>query len=132
MVRFVNGEPQDIYLSAHSGGSAYTYNTLTTSSSGGRAITYIANGTHANYATPGAHQHDLPGLDDQTDAGQLWDVAKNFRGLSYHCIRLCESTTSFNSGGSSGIRYVDQHLVAHLEDNTVYCKASMWSYSWPQ
>lgn len=78
MVRFVNGVPQDIYLSAHDGGSAYTYSALP--SQGGRAITYIANGTHANYATPGEHQHDLPLLDDYTDAGPLWDVTLNFRG----------------------------------------------------
>lgn len=78
MVRFVNGVPQDIYLSAHDGGSAYTYSALP--SQGGRAITYIANGTHANYATSGEHQHDLPLLDDYTDAGLLWDVTLNYRG----------------------------------------------------
>ncbi|KIP03082.1 hypothetical protein PHLGIDRAFT_49098, partial [Phlebiopsis gigantea 11061_1 CR5-6] len=98
MVRFVNGAPQDIYLSAHSGGSAYTYSTLTTSASGGRALTYIANGTHANYATTGAHQHDLPGLDDQTDAGTLWDVATNFRGYWFD-----NSTQTFSVASGAGV-----------------------------
>ena len=36
MVRFVNGVPQNIYLSAHDGGAAYTYNALP--SQDGRAI----------------------------------------------------------------------------------------------
>ena len=49
MVRFVNGVPQYIYLSEHSGGSAYTYSALTETN--GRATTYIATGSHANYAT---------------------------------------------------------------------------------
>ena len=96
MVRFVNGVPQDIYMSAHSSGTAYTYGALT--SSGGRAITYIANGTHANYATTGAHQHDLPGLDDQTNAGQLWDITKNFRGYWFD-----NSTQTFSVASGAGV-----------------------------
>ncbi|KAI0368873.1 hypothetical protein BV20DRAFT_1053639 [Pilatotrama ljubarskyi] len=71
MVRFVNGSPTAVYLSAHSGGSAYTF--AATEKTNGRPTTYIAGGTHANYATPGKHCHDLP-LDllcDQTDAGPL-------------------------------------------------------------
>ena len=98
MVRFVNGVPQDIFMSAHSGGSAYTYNTLTTSSSGGRAVTYIATGTHANYATTGTHQHDLPGLDDHTDAGTLWDITKNFRGYWFDT-----ATQTFTVASGAGV-----------------------------
>ncbi|GJE85188.1 Vps62-like protein [Phanerochaete sordida] len=95
MVRFVNGVPQDIYLSAHDGGSAYTYSALP--SQNGRAITYIANGTHANYASPGSHQHDLPGLDDQTDAGSIWDVTLNFRGYWFD-----NSTQTFTVASGAG------------------------------
>lgn len=79
MVRFVNGVPQTLYMSAHSGGSAYEFSVVP--SMDGRPITFIALGTHANYATPGDHPHDFPGLFDQTDAGTLWDVTKNFRGF---------------------------------------------------
>ena len=95
MVRFVNGIPQDLYLSAHSGGSAYVYSAVP--SQNGRAITYVANGTHANYATPGSHQHDLPGLDDFTDAGTLWDVTKNFRGYWFD-----NSTSTFSVASGAG------------------------------
>ena len=48
MVRFVNGVPDTIFLSAHSGGSAYKYSTI--AKDGDRPVTYIAIGTHANYA----------------------------------------------------------------------------------
>ena len=97
MVRFVNGVPQALYLSAHSGGAAYTFNAMPKQN--GRPITYIATGTHANYATPGDHEHDLPGLIDHTDAGTLWDVTKNFRGFWFD-----NSTQTFSlaSGAAQG------------------------------
>ncbi|KAH9932056.1 uncharacterized protein BXZ73DRAFT_89999 [Epithele typhae] len=71
MVRFVNGAPTAFYLSAHSDER--------------RPTNYIGVGTHANYATPGQHCHDLPGdlLCDQTDAGLLWDPALNYRAFWY-------------------------------------------------
>ena len=78
MIRFVNGVPQYLYLSAHSGGAAYTFNAVP--SLNGRPYTYIGYGTHANYASPGTHEHDFPGLDDYCDGGHLWDVTRNFRG----------------------------------------------------
>lgn len=79
MVRFINGQPDSIYLSAHSSGSAYKYSAL--QSSNGRAVTYIAEGSHANYATSGQHQHDIPLLFDYTNDGLTWDMTKNFRGF---------------------------------------------------
>jgi hypothetical protein len=48
MVRFINGVPDTVYFSAHSGGSAYKYSAL--EKDGDRPITYIGIGTHANYA----------------------------------------------------------------------------------
>ena len=96
MVRFVNGVPSYIYLSAHDGGSAYTYGALPTLNS--RAVTYIALGTHANYATPGTHQHDAPLLDDYTDAGLLWDVTKNYRGYIFD-----NTTQSFSTAGGASV-----------------------------
>ncbi|OBZ79233.1 putative vacuolar protein sorting-associated protein TDA6 [Grifola frondosa] len=81
MVRFVNNKPAFIYLSAHSGGSAYTFDALPTTNS--RPTTFIAGGTHANYATIGDHFHELPPplLFDTTDVGPLWDPTLNFRGF---------------------------------------------------
>ena len=72
MIRFLNGVPQTLYLSAHDGGSAYTFDVVPQQD--GRPITYIAIGSHANYATSGEHQHDLPGLYDYTDAGTAFPM----------------------------------------------------------
>ncbi|KAI0828846.1 hypothetical protein BC628DRAFT_1315780 [Trametes gibbosa] len=99
MVRFVNGAPTTLYLSAHTGGSAYTFDA--TEKTNGRPTTYIAGGTHANYATSGKHCHDLP-LDllcDQTDAGALWDPTLNFRGFWYDSA---SNTFSVASGADVG------------------------------
>ncbi|OCH85733.1 hypothetical protein OBBRIDRAFT_739396 [Obba rivulosa] len=103
MVRFVNGIPEFIYLSAHTGGTAYTYDTLNTTN--GRATTYIAGGTHANYATPGPHFHDLPPplLADQTDNGALWDVTANFRGYWFD-----NTTQTFHGAGGAGVGATEQ------------------------
>lgn len=101
MVRFVNGVPQALYLSAHSGGAAYEYNVVP--SLNGRAITYIGLGTHANYASPGTHEHDFPGLDDETDAGALWDVTKNFRGFWFD-----NDTQTFSLASGAGQGAADQ------------------------
>ena len=48
MVRFVNGVPDVVYYSEHSGGAAYTYSAV--EKSGDRPVSYTAIGTHANYA----------------------------------------------------------------------------------
>ncbi len=78
MVRFVNGTPQALYLSQHRSGVAYEFGAVP--SVNGRPLTYIALGTHATFASPGKHQHDVPRLYDLTDEGFYWDVTKNFRG----------------------------------------------------
>lgn len=97
MVRFVNGEPKYLYLSAHSGGTAYDFAAVTKQN--GRPVTYIAKGTHANYATPGSHQHDFLFLTDQTDQGHVWDVTKNFRGYTFDSS---SSTFTIAQGASVG------------------------------
>lgn len=97
MVRFVNGTPSYIALSAHDrlvpcsstslppltlilphvlSGTAYTYSAL--QQTGGRATTYIAGGSHANYATAGKQDYGAPFglLSDTTDAGPYWDVTQ--------------------------------------------------------
>lgn len=48
MVRFVNGVPDTVFFSAHSGGFAYKYSAV--EKDGVRPIGYVATGTHANYA----------------------------------------------------------------------------------
>ena len=48
--------------------------------------------------TPGSHQHTLPGLEDQTDAGQLWDASKNFRGYWFD-----NTTQTFTMASGAGV-----------------------------
>ena len=48
MVRFINGIPDTVYYSEHSSGSAYKYSAV--DKIGDRPVSYIAIGTHANYA----------------------------------------------------------------------------------
>ncbi|KAK0485507.1 hypothetical protein EDD18DRAFT_1032687, partial [Armillaria luteobubalina] len=81
MVHFVNSSPQYIYLSAHSGGTSYTYNTL--SSQNSHAITYITTGTHTNYAMAGEQDYSLLFglLHDTTGTDFSWDITKNYWGF---------------------------------------------------
>jgi len=85
MVRFVNGAPDVVYYSEHSSGAAFNYSVV--EKIGVRPVSYIATGTHANYATSGDHtyvQSSLVGNStDQTNRGPIWDVTKNFRGFRY-------------------------------------------------
>ncbi|KAK6004290.1 hypothetical protein QM012_009140 [Aureobasidium pullulans] len=85
MIRFSTaGVPQDVYYSAHSGGSAYTYAAV--QKVGVRPVVYSAAGSHANYATAGTQQiYPIVGniVTDTTDAGFYWDVSQNHRGYYY-------------------------------------------------
>ncbi|CZT15287.1 related to VPS62 Vacuolar Protein Sorting [Ramularia collo-cygni] len=80
MLRFVEGKPREMWFSQHAGGQAFEYSAVEKFEGGGRPVVYSANGTHANYAKPGTHDHTIPGVDlpvglleDHTDAGPLWD-----------------------------------------------------------
>ncbi|KAF2397527.1 hypothetical protein EJ06DRAFT_533129 [Trichodelitschia bisporula] len=85
MVRFVNGEPKSVWLSQHSGGQAFAYKTLQKDKTGLRPLVFSANGSHANYAVTGLHNHDnadfhlpVPGfVNDYTEAGPLWDPVQS-------------------------------------------------------
>lgn len=58
MVRFINGIPDIVYYSEHSSGAAYKYSAV--EKVGDRPVSYIAFGTHANYAVClRAHSHDI-------------------------------------------------------------------------
>lgn len=89
MIRFVNEMPQAIWYSQHSSGEAFTYATVE-KDSGIRPVVYSANGTHANYATSGIHDHTIPNfnlpvgpLEDHTDKGTRWDPILNAYTYSY-------------------------------------------------
>ncbi|KAL1296553.1 hypothetical protein AAFC00_000057 [Neodothiora populina] len=99
MIRFSNGEPQNVYLSAHTSGAAYAYSAMTLE--GVRPVTYSAVGTHANYATSGSHSiYSILGnlVTDTTSAGYYWDITQNYRGYWFD-----DSTSTFTSVGGVGI-----------------------------
>ncbi|KAH8812291.1 hypothetical protein F5884DRAFT_307021 [Xylogone sp. PMI_703] len=84
LIRFHNGKPKAVFFSAHSGGTAYTWDAVE-KGKGGRPVLYSARGSHAMYAMPGRHPYVLPFgiLADVTDKGPLWDPIKNYLGYSY-------------------------------------------------
>lgn len=79
MIRFSNGQPQSVWYSQHANGQAFKYS-VTQKQDSFRPIAYSSNGSHANYAIPGTHDHTIPNfnlpggvLEDHTEKGILWD-----------------------------------------------------------
>ncbi|KAJ5816362.1 Vacuolar protein sorting-associated protein 62 [Penicillium robsamsonii] len=88
MIRFVNGEPKEIWYSQHASGQAFTYAAVEKKDK--RPYVYSARGTHANYAIAGTHDHAIPGFNlpagflmDYTDRGILWDPVLNAYTYTY-------------------------------------------------
>ncbi|OKL55725.1 hypothetical protein UA08_09089 [Talaromyces atroroseus] len=83
MVRFYKGHPKALFLSAHTAGEAFSYESV--EKRGKRPVVYSATGTHAMYATPGIHEYVLPWglLHDTTDRGPLWDPLYNSHYYTY-------------------------------------------------
>ena len=79
MIRFKDSVPSQVWFSQHSFGEAFTYGTL--EKQGLRPVVYSGNGSHANYAIAGTHEHTIPEvnlpfkglINDYTDKGTLWD-----------------------------------------------------------
>lgn len=92
LVRFYNGKPQIVWMSAHGGGTAYKFNAMEfyDSSKTDRPVLFSARGTHANYGTVGQHSHDIPYymLSDFTDRGPLWDPAQNYLAYTYNGLNV--------------------------------------------
>ena len=55
MIRFQNGIPSQVWFSQHGFGEAFTYDCL--EKQGVRPVVYSGNGSHANYAVKGTHDH---------------------------------------------------------------------------
>ncbi|KAJ5334837.1 Vacuolar protein sorting-associated protein 62 [Penicillium brevicompactum] len=88
MIRFHKGQPTAIWYSQHASGQAFTYHAV--EKQGKRPYAYSGNGTHANYATSGQHDHAIPGINlpvgfvmDYTDRGSLWDPTLNAYFYTY-------------------------------------------------
>lgn len=94
LVRFFDGEPKYLWMSAHGGGSAYRFDAIEkvkklrrehgklTPDVIHRPLIFSSRGTHANYPSVGQHSHDVPfffmPLSDFTDRGPMWDPSLNF------------------------------------------------------
>ncbi|KAG8624755.1 hypothetical protein KVT40_007822 [Elsinoe batatas] len=88
VVRFNNGQPQQVWYSQHSNGEAFRYSAV--SKDGIRPITFSSNASHANYATTGTQDRVLPDLDlpglilnDYADEGPRWDPVLNSYFFKY-------------------------------------------------
>ncbi len=88
MVRFANGTPTAMWFSQHAFGEAFTYDAV--EKQGLRPVAYSANGSHANYAITGTHDHTIPGinlpagpLEDTCNQGTLWDPLLSAYFYSY-------------------------------------------------
>ncbi|KAK9378984.1 uncharacterized protein V2V93DRAFT_374702 [Kockiozyma suomiensis] len=92
ILRFYKGEPHSLWMSAHGGGSGFSFKALEKKEGDpNRPVIYSGRGTHANYGSAGQHSHDLPFrmLSDFTDRGPLWDPAKNYLGYTYDGTTMC-------------------------------------------
>lgn len=80
--------------------------------SGTHPITYVATGSHANYATAGTQEYTIAlGLiTDVTDAGYgPWDMTQNYRGYWYD---VATSAFSVAGGASTGGTEEDEEASA--------------------
>ncbi|KAF1809910.1 hypothetical protein P152DRAFT_476043 [Eremomyces bilateralis CBS 781.70] len=82
MIRFKNGKPTAVWFSQHAMGQAFTYDCL--EKEGFRPVVYSSNGSHANYATKGNHDHTIPHVNlpfgflmDQTEKGVRYDPLRS-------------------------------------------------------
>lgn len=99
LVRFYNGKPVIVWISAHGGGGAYYYHNLEKSQTEpNHPIIFSARGTHANYVSVGQHPHDLPYdiLSDFTDRGPLWNPSRNYLGYTYDGKKVYPVTKNSN------------------------------------
>ncbi|EGV64733.1 Vacuolar protein sorting-associated protein 62 [Yamadazyma tenuis] len=99
LVRYYNGEPVIVWMSAHGGGQAFYYHNLEKyESNPNHPILFSARGTHANYVSVGQHPHDLPYaiLSDFTDRGPLWNPTKNYLAYTFDGTRVYPATTNRN------------------------------------
>ncbi|KAH9471177.1 hypothetical protein MJO28_002977 [Puccinia striiformis f. sp. tritici] len=86
MMRFENGKPQAVHLSAHADGHSYTYECLEKIDHK-RPLIFSALGSHALYCKPGTHDYSpvkIVGPSDHTDRGPLWDPVLNYAAFQHY------------------------------------------------
>lgn len=122
MIRFVGGEPSQVWFSQHSAGQAFKYDVLEKYDGGIRVssprshqctknahlinlfqpVAYSANGSHAVYATENDHAYGIPNInlpggfiEDHTEKGPRWDPTLSAYYYSYN--RDTQAFTAYNS-----------------------------------
>ncbi|SCV04544.1 LAME_0H19284g1_1 [Lachancea meyersii CBS 8951] len=146
LVRFYEGKPQYLWMSAHGGGGCYQYDAIEkkthvrygdtepTSKILERPLIFSARGTHANYASVGQHAHDVPfffsALSDFTDRGPLWDPSLNYLAYTYNGTVATPATDRERALGSEWLDYLghwgDKQL-ARKDPRQKWCPVQ-WRY----
>ncbi|KAG8889140.1 Vacuolar protein sorting-associated protein 62 [Tulasnella sp. 332] len=84
MVRFKDGEPIAVHLSAHADGHSWAWKTMEKMEN--RPVGYVASGSHAMYGKNGMHAYSpvsFIGPIDYTSKGVLWDPTLNYCAAKY-------------------------------------------------
>lgn len=109
MIRFSNGVPTYVWFSQHSNGEAFAYDVV--HKNGLRPLVYSGNGSHANYAITGKHDHTIPDVNlpdglivDYTDAGTLWDPTLSAYYYSYDATS--STFTSYDTSGDTPVNWL--------------------------
>ncbi|EDO15919.1 hypothetical protein Kpol_480p6 [Vanderwaltozyma polyspora DSM 70294] len=121
LVRFYKGKPKYLWMSAHSGGTAYKFEAIEkikklrhvngrlTSELIERPVIFSARGTHANYASTGQHPHDVPfffmPLSDFTDRGPMWDPVLNYYSYVFDGTNIIPSSEKEEKLGIQWLQY---------------------------
>ena len=122
MIRFQDSAPQAIWFSQHANGEAFTYAAV--QKQGIRPVVFSANGSHANYATSGIHDHTIPNinlsdgpLEDHCDEGTLWDPT--LAAYTYSYANDANAFTPYPGSASPNWLYFEGHWGdAQLPDST--------------
>lgn len=121
LVRFHLGQPKFLWMSAHSGGTAYQFDAIEKvkklrrvngkiqNEVINRPLIFSARGTHANYASVGQHSHDVPfffmPLSDFTDRGPMWDPVLNFYAYQIDDLNVRPMSEKEEKIGTSWLSY---------------------------
>jgi hypothetical protein len=105
-IRFVDGVPTEVALSQHDGGQVFSYGDPRLELWYGRPVVYAAKGSHGLYPDAARHTYkSLPNgdtLNDDTDAGTLWDARNALIEFSPQATPQTGSLSWLNYSGRWG------------------------------